>query len=289
MDIYAVLVNYNGVSDTIACVESLQKSTTPIRIIIVDNYSTDSSYETLYEKSKTYSFDLIKSKKNGGFAYGNNIGIRRALDLGADYILLINNDTLVVPDFLEHMLKGFEHHDVGLVTSLIMYEDQRDTIWAAGGKFDKHRMVGLSPYQGKSQKVIPASGYVDFASGCCMLIKRAVFDMAGLLPEEYFMYFEDLDYCLKIQHAGYRLWYEKQAVIYHKVSASSGGEDSPFSVFWLTKSHLRFIRTYKDECSLNGMEQLYIYARKIGKVIEYLLRGKKEQAKAIVKGLQTDG
>lgn len=285
MKIYAILVNYNGFSVTMECIKSLKMSNIPLNIIVVDNCSTDCSYEQLWIQSKEYAFEVIKTDRNGGFAYGNNIGIKRALSNSPEYILLINNDTVVEVDFLDKMLKGFVDRQVGLVTPLILYDGKRDLIWASGGVFDSHRMVGLSPWQGKDIEEKPNSGYVNFASGCSMLIKQEVFEKVGLLPEDYFMYFEDLDFCLMIQNAGYKLWYENDAIMYHKVSISSGGEDSPFSILWLTKSHVRFIKKYKDEYSLSFVNLFYIYVRKVGKILAYLSKGKIKQAKAVVKGL----
>jgi len=223
-----VLVNYNGADDTIDCVRSLKNlKFTDYRIIVVDNKSTDQSVKKLSMLSSDGSIVLLKAEENNGFSAGNNIGIHYALDtLRADYIWLLNNDTVVQEDSLTGLLEGFHHNDhVGVTTAKTYYYKNKSLIWYAGGNINKitsrteHWDYGKFEHQ-NNKKAKPIS--VTFASGCCMLIKKDVFSKIGDLDESYFLYEEDTDYCLRVTSGGYAIVYCPDAVIYHKVNASTG-------------------------------------------------------------------
>ena len=224
-----VLVNYNGADDTIECVRSLQNlDYKDYKIIIVDNKSCDDSIQKLQSLSKEKNIILLQTENNKGFSAGNNIGIRYALSqLNSDYVWLLNNDTIVSHNSLSELLKGFENiKDVGITTAKTYYWKNKKMIWYAGGSISRktartehwhYNEIELNDKQNKGNN-IP----VSFASGCCMLIKREVFEKVGNLDETYFLYEEDADYCLRIAAAGYTIIYRPSAVIYHKVNASTG-------------------------------------------------------------------
>ena len=185
-----ILVNYKNYKDTIKCLDSLKKVMYQnLSIIVVDNNSKDDSFEIL----KEYEDDRIivmESGFNGGFAFGNNFGIRKALENDSDYVLLLNNDTVVDSDFLMPLLQVAENDKhVGIVTSRIMFYPDTDRIWYAGGKVDWNNL--RANHCGLGEKIsekFSQKSTVDFASGCCMLIPKNTIKEVGLLPEEYFMY-----------------------------------------------------------------------------------------------------
>jgi Predicted glycosyltransferases len=281
-----ILLNYNGAEDTLECVKSLEKiNFENYSIIIVDNQSTDNSYNIIKE-NLGHKHVILSSGKNGGFAYGNNIGIRYALEQGADYVLLLNNDTLVEPDFLQELVKAAEEDDkVGLVTGKILYESKRNLIWYGGGRINWERFYG-EHFQGVDDKT-EVSRNVTFATGCLMLVKREVFNAVGLLPEEYFMYYEDVDFCAGLQEKGYLIRYVPTSVIYHKVSASTGEEESAFAVEWNTRNRLKFIRKYKKKIgSLSYIKlMLFFYTTRVITIVKYLLKAREDKVKALMKGL----
>lgn len=216
-----VLVNYNGCEDTIDCLNSLLTSTYDnILTIVVDNLSTDDSVEILKGKEKELRFTLICSPENNGFSAGNNIGIRFAFDHGCSHVLLLNNDTVVTPDFLTEMMK----YDDGktALTGTILYYWKKDKVWYGGGTVNK--FTGKTVHLHKEQTVeavgsIPES--VSFISGCEMLIPKRIVDSVGLMDEDYFLYGEDVDYSLRIGNHGFGLKYAPASIIFHKVSAST--------------------------------------------------------------------
>ncbi len=287
--IYVILINFNGYKDTIECVNSLKKiNYKNYKIIIVDNASSDDSLNVL--KEKVNDVTIIGSKKNLGFAGGNNLGIKYALDHNSDYIMLLNNDTLVKADFLDNMLKSFnKDSSIGLVGCKIMYYPEKNIIWYGGGYIDWFKFIGTHYGMGQVDKgQYDNEKEIDFMTGCCMLAKREVFEKAGLLSEDYFMYFEDVDFCVKIKNFGYKIWYNPGAVIYHKVGLSSGGEESPFSIKWCTKNRLLFMNHYKNNVSGFNfiLSNIFFYFTRIIRYFQYMIKGEKSKASSIIKGIR---
>ena len=240
-----ILLNYCNFRDTIACINSINGiDYNNYSVIVVDNHSPNNSVKEL-KKLENSHLQVLDSGKNGGFAYGNNLGISIALKQQADYVLLLNNDTLVTPDFLCKLLDCFNiNSHVGIATCRIMYNDDREKIWYAGGDIDWTNLraihFDINGYQFKQTKPIE----VNFASGCCMLISKECIQKTGILPEDYFMYCEDIDYCIKAKENGYSIIYNPTAVIYHCISSSGGGANSPFVVEWTNRSRRTFYRKY---------------------------------------------
>lgn len=287
--IYIILVNYNGYKDTIECVESLKRiNYSNYKIIIVDNASTNNSLNYLNKELKDCV--IINSKNNLGFAGGNNLGIEYALKNGADYVMLLNNDTLVDPKFLDNMVNlSIEDDKIGIVGCKIMYYPQKDIIWYGGGFINWFKFIGehygikeIDKGQCDKQKEI------DFMTGCCMLIKKEVFEKTGLLSDEYFMYYEDVDFCIKVKDAGYKIWYDPTAVIYHKVGLSGGGEESEFSIKWITRNKMFFMKKYKNKVNKLSflLTNTYFYTTRMIRYLQYKIKGKNSKAEAICQGIK---
>ena len=241
-----ILLNYCNYKDTIACVETLKKiEYSNYLIIIVDNHSPNESLEKLNEL-KDSQIRIVDSGKNGGFAYGNNIGIQCALENGSDYVLLINNDTLVEPDFLSKLVdNGVYKANGDIISCRIMYNFDRNKVWYAGGEIDWNNLrathLGINEKTDLNDKMRE----ISFVSGCCMLISRSCIERVGMLPEEYFMYYEDMDYCQHAKEEGAKLIYVPSSVIYHCVSASGGGSNSSFVIEWNNRARRKFYKKYK--------------------------------------------
>lgn len=220
--VYIVLLNYNGWKDTIDCVQSLKKvNYDNFETIIVDNFSMDDSLIHIRENCKEEI--ILESKTNLGFAGGNNIGIQYALDAKADYVLLLNNDTTVEPDFLDELVKAAEQDKrIGAVGGKIYYYDNPDTIWYAGAKINtftgKTRHIGVDERDNGQYDKMQETGYI---TGCLMLLKAEVIRKVGLMDDRYFLYYEETDWNVRIRQHGYKIVYAPKAVIYHKVSSST--------------------------------------------------------------------
>lgn len=283
-----ILVNYKNYKDTLQCLESLDKVNYPnLSIIVVDNDSKDESVEIL----KRYANDRVKivgSGYNGGFAYGNNFGIKMALENGSDYVLLLNNDTKVDKDFLTPLVQVTDNDEkVGIVSSRIMFYPEVDKIWYAGGRVDwsNLRAIHYGLKETISEKYLKNCD-VDFASGCCMLIPKRVFEEVGMLPEEYFMYYEDMDYCIQVVDKGFKIKYVPESVVYHFVSSSSGGDGSPFTIEWQSRARRMFWEKYKSRFSI--MRKIYVPVKCDCRTIIKCLLGKNgaNNIRAYIKSFQ---
>lgn len=285
-----ILLNYCGTEDTLNCIASLEQiEYDNYEILVVDNASPDNSYEILKEALKDTPHTLLKSEFNGGFAKGNNIGIEYAMNHGADYVLLLNTDTLVEKDFLTNLMECYENYpEAGIVGSKILYESKRDYIWYGGGDIDFKRFYGYHyGEKHRDEGQYDKECEVNFITGCVMLIGRDVIKKVGGLPEEYFMYFEDADYCVQVKDAGYKLYYCPNAIVYHKVSASTGGEESPFGIKWGTRNRIIFMSKFKNKVSkINYLKaNIFFYLTRIIKALSYFSHGKFEKVKALKEGI----
>ncbi|MGL5965538.1 MAG: glycosyltransferase family 2 protein, partial [Fusobacteriaceae bacterium] len=222
-----ILVNYCGFEDSVEAIESLKKQKTKneYKIVLVDNCSTDDSYQKLEKKYKGDSLvDVILSDKNGGFSYGNNFGIKYAIEkYNSEYFLLINNDTVsnedIIDKFMEHYLKN---ENVGILTGKIYYYSQKNILWYAGGKLDKKR-AGARHLGSEEVDSLKYSQQIeiDFATGCLMFFSKNLLLEIGYLPEEYFMYFEDVDFSWATVNSNKKIIYLPDVKIWHKIGRSS--------------------------------------------------------------------
>lgn len=229
-----VISNYNGWQDTVQCLESLQKQTyRDFEIILLDDASTNDSVQRL-QKHLTENTVFLPQEANVGFAAANNVGMRRALADGCDWVLLLNNDTVAAPDFLETLLRETPAGAVSCPKMLFL--DPPDEIWFAGGELD--RATGKVRHLGGHEKDGPAFAekkQVSFITFCCVLLPRQVIEQVGFLDETLFMYCEDVDYCIRLADAGVPLWFLPDARIWHKAGGSAGGM---LSVYYITRNTL---------------------------------------------------
>lgn len=287
--VFIILLNYNGYKDTIEAVESLENITYKnYEIVIVDNDSTDNSFEMLKEKLNN-KHHLIPSGKNNGFAFGNNVGIKFALENGADYVLLINNDTTVEEDFLDHLVYSIEKDEkIGISTGLILNYYDKNKIWFDGGELNWDKFYGYHINENKLlSEVNLKQRDITFATGCLMLIKSDVINKIGLLPEEYFMYYEDVDFCANLQNNNYKIYYNPKSIIYHKISAASGEAESPFAVEWNNRNRIKFMKKYKNNVTKYKYVKslLYFYCTRFIKIVEYAVKGRFDKVKSLLKGI----
>lgn len=272
-----IILNYNGHKDTIACFKSLQKITYQnYDVIIVDNDSPDKSMDKIIEYMKNNDIDydfylspgdamcetsvtskvhLIQSGENKGYGHGNNIGIKYALQNNADYILVLNNDTIVTPDFLEPMVTMCENDkNIGIASGKILFYDKPDTIWFNGGSYSPcTAKVKHFNFNEKDIGQVPKEP-ITFISGCMWLIPRKTFEKVGYINEDYFMYVEDLEFCQRVLKNNLLLNISTSAIVYHKAGSSAGGHLSEFSIYWMAKNKIKFIKN-----NINIACRLYSY------------------------------
>lgn len=283
-----ILVNYNGWKDTIECLYSLEKvNYKNFEVVVVDNASTDKSVEELikYGDNANIQYQLIVEKENLGFAGGNNVGIRYALKQNFSYFLMLNNDTLVDSDFLNELLKPFKNNKVGATIGEIYYAFNPRMIWYAGGEIDKR---SLKPSHDRFKEIEDEHKseirQVSFATGCCLFCSKECLEKTGLWSEDYFLYEEDVDLSLRILQANFLIVYNSDAIIYHKVSASTG-KTNGFTEIYQIRNRLWLIEKY-----MSGISKILAYFYTVLMALnrvrkkEYSLRPMLEGIRAFTRG-----
>ena len=258
-----VILSFNGEKDTLECLKSIKNLKTDgfkLLTIVVDNGSTKAlNLGNFQFPISNFQFKLIRNEENLGFSGGNNVGIRYALKKNADYICILNNDTIVDQSLIEELLKLAQSNErIGIVVPKIYFakgfefhknrykeEERGRVIWYAGGVMDWRNAIGAhrgvdEVDHGQYKKVQET----DFASGCCMFVKREVFEKIGFFDEKYFLYYEDNDLSQRAKREGFRIIYSPKAVLWHKNAGSAGGSGSKLQDYYITRNRLLFGMRY---------------------------------------------
>ena len=214
--VYVIVVNYNGVKYLKTCLFSIEKQTYPnYETIVVDNASTDNSEE--YVRQHFPKITFIQAQRNLGFAEGNNLAIKLALDQKADYVFLVNNDTEFAIDLVEKLIKTAERDDsIGIVGPAVFDLKNKKSLQEMGMAIDKFGYA-------LALKNLSDKDCVFFVSGCAIMIKSELISRMGFFDESYFMFAEDLDLCWRSRLAGYRIIVNENARIYHASGGSISG------------------------------------------------------------------
>jgi GT2 family glycosyltransferase len=320
-----VILNWNGWADTIECLESVYQLDYPeYDVIVVDNGSQDESIQKIREycsgriqvKSPFFQYDqeekpikireyartdifkaereprpgrclfLIKNERNYGFAEGNNIGIQCALHTcEADYVLLLNNDTVVDPSLLSELINAVKDHEkAGVAGPTLYYYSDPTRIQAAGGIINWWTGKTKERRRGEIDRGQYDKREVDYIPGCALLIKREVLEAVGVLDPVYFAYFEETDFCVRCSRKGFTSVYIPQGKVWHKIARSTGGEFSPHMAYYFVRNRYIFIKKYCQ--GLKRVTASLFYAGwGARKLIVYTLKGKAPVVKSILHGV----
>ncbi len=238
-----IVLNWNGEKDTLACLASLTRLDYPAyEIIVIDNGSVDNSVPAI--RANYPQVTLIENNDNMGYVGGNNIGLEYARRAGANFALLLNNDTEVDPKFLGLLVKAAQEDPaVGIAGPTIYYFGQPATVWSAGGVIDwtqgSTRMVGLNEIDQGQFGAAPRP--VDFVTGCALLIRMTLVDQIGPLDARFFAYYEEVEWCVRAARAGFRICLVPTAKIWHKISPLAR-EASPQVHYYMTRNKLLFLK-----------------------------------------------
>lgn len=221
MTLWFVIVNFNGWEDTIKCLQSFEVLHGQAQFILVDNASTEDLCAEL-----RHSFpwcDIIREEKNGGWAGGNNAGLRYALERNADWIVLLNNDTTVSPTIVSELKTAIERYPkYGIIGPVINHMDEPDQIMTDGCLFNRPGSPGFFD----RLEVVPSITdpltitEVDIVNGCCLAVSREVCDKIGLIDDKFFLIHEESDFCLRAREAGYKCGVINRSLVLHKGSSS---------------------------------------------------------------------
>ena len=234
---------WNQVEKTLACLETVFKLTyTQFDVVLVDNGSKDELREQVRQWYP--QVEIIRSETNLGFAAGFNLGLRLAMIQGYDYIFLINNDTLLASDCLTMLVDGAQvRPNAALLTAKIYYASDPNRIWTVGGSSNKLLLEVKDVARGQldvGQWETPSK--IEFAPLCGVLLNTHCLSEVGLLDELFFLYYEDMEFCHRLRRMKYELWLMPQARMWHEVSASSGGSNTPTERYWMALSSGLYFR-----------------------------------------------
>jgi GT2 family glycosyltransferase len=276
----AIVLNWCKESDTAACLESLAATHYDgLRVLLVDNGSPDGSGERLHARFP--DVDFLQTGSNLGYAGGNNRGIRRALDAGSDYLLILNNDTVVDADCVDALVRASEDTGAPVVAPLIVYFDEPDRIWYGGGAFSRTRALGRHVNEnelvGSRQRRRPTT----FVCGCCFLVRADIARLCGGFDESFFAYVEDVELSLRLVEAGIDMVYEPSALVLHRVARRASG--TPFQIRQRDRNRRRLVRLHYDVLSRIRFA-MWFYPTRLMHLLRYSAQRDWHRARAIVDG-----
>ena len=277
-----ITVNYNGLNDTCALIDSIPFNE-DMEVIVVDNGSRENEASML--QTRYPHIKAIRSDQNLGFAGGNNLGIKVAK---GKYFYLINNDTVFKYFNPQVLIKRLETSPkIGVVCPKIRFAWDTNPIQFTGYTplstiTVRNRAIGFGE---EDNGQYDTTHQTPYAHGAAMMLKREVIDKVGLMPECYFLYYEELDWSMMINRAGYEIWYDPASTIYHKESQSTG-QNSPLRTYYITRNRLLLVKR-----NYTGMKKClaYIYLQMIvanRDILRFIIKGRTDLIKATVKGLQ---
>ena len=281
IEVSIITINYNGLKDTCELIETIP-SNDNLEVIVVDNASKNQEADIISQRFPYVK--VIKSDKNLGFAGGNNLGIKAAQ---GRYLFLVNNDTIFKDFNIQALINRAESSDkIGVVCPKIRFAWEPQPIQFTGytelSKITiRNRAIGFGK---KDHGQYDMAHPTPYAHGAAMLIKREAIEKVGLMPECYFLYYEELDWSMMFTRAGYQIWYEPKCTIYHKESQATG-QNSPLRTYYITRNRLLLVRRnwkgltkYLSYCYLTGL-----VAPK--DILKFTLQGRMDLVKAVIKGV----
>ncbi len=279
-----ITINYDHLSDTVEFLESARGLSYPnIEIIVVDNNSPrEKPTEEIKKRFPEVTF--IQSEKNLGFAGGNNLGLQKAK---GDYFFLLNNDTVLPKGFLEPIVNFMqEHSDAGMASPKVLYPDGL-TLQYAGATAISH-LTGRGKRLGLFEKDTGRYNrnyQTELGHGAALIVPSHVVKRAGLMPELYFLYYEEHDWCEQVKRLGYKMYYIGESHIIHKESISTGGDESPLKVYYLTRNRLIFMRRNSTGIEFVAGLMFFFFFSTPKAMFKYLIKGKFRLMKAFLRGI----
>jgi len=266
--VFIVILNWNGKEDTLACLESVRRiDYANYEVVVVDNASSDGSAEAI--RSLFPEVTVIETGNNLGYAGGNNVGLRYAIKNGSSYILILNNDTVVDPKIIVELVKASkDKSDIGIFSAKIYYHARPKLIWYAGVKWqdNRYRFKHIGQKEIDDGRLFNSIKEVDYACGCAFFIRSNLLAKIGLFDENYFLTYEEADLCYRARRYGIRSYFVPKAKLWHKVSVSFGGENSPLFTYFMVRNRLLWAEKY-----LSLPKRLSLYWQTIKDIFRIIL------------------
>ena len=283
--VYIVILNTNRRDDTLACLESLSKSTYQnLKIIVLDNSSADGSVEAI--RSAFHDVQIINLTENLGYAGNNNVGIEEAIKYGADWVLVLNEDTILDPDCLAELVRvGEGDPKIGAVGPMVYHHNEPTVIQSAGGMLGKYWQ---SQHLGQNEDdtgQFQSPHKVEWISGCAILVRRAAIENAGMLDASFFIYWEETEWCIRISRNGWKIVHVPQAKIWHK-GVQRDYQPKPSFTYYGTRNQLLTLSKHKAPLGVqNFCNWMQIARTLVSWSVKPKWKDKREHRNAMWKGV----
>lgn len=266
-----IILNYNGSNDTINCVKSIRNIDVTNEIIVVDNYSDDKDYNNLKTNISNEAI-ILRTKRNLGYAGGNNVGIMKALELNCNYICVLNNDTIITKDVFTPCIEELENDQKLAFISPAIIDYNTGMVQVAGSSVNPTTGIVKNYNINKNPKVLNKYIYCDYVSGACIMCRRELITINGFIPESYFLFFEETEWCLLAKKRGYKNLCLASTMILHKGSASISTV-SGLQTYLMLRNRLAFMRRNSNCIFVSLLIYKFMCAREFTK---YLLTHQKK-------------
>lgn len=282
--VYIVILNTNRRADTLACLESLSKSTYDnLKIIVLDNSSTDGSVDAI--RSSFTDVQIINLSENLGYAGNNNVGIREAMKQRADWVLVLNEDTILDPDCLTELIKvGESDPKIGIVGPMVYHHNEPDVIQSAGGMLGKYWQSQHLGQNELDQGQFRSPHAVEWISGCAILVRKDAIEQAGMLDASFFIYWEETEWCIRVSRGGWKILHVPQAKIWHK-GVQRDYQPKPSFTYYGTRNHLLTLSKHKAPWSVRFYNWMQIFRTLASWSIKPQWKHKREHRNAMWRGV----
>jgi len=278
-NVTAIVLNWCNEPDTAACLDSLAASRyDALTVLLVDNASPDGSGDRLHARFPNLPY--LQTGSNLGYAGGNNRGMERAIELGADYLLVLNNDTLVDPDCVARLVATAESTAAAVAAPQIRYFDAPDRVWYGGGTFSRARALGLHRLAAAPAASGSATA-VSFVTGCCFLIRADTVQSLGGFDESFFAYVEDAELSVRLAAAGLTMLYEPSAKVLHRIAPAA--PDTPFQIRQRDRNRRRLVDRHYGRRE-RAVFALWFYPTRLVHLARFVATGDRARARAIIDG-----
>jgi GT2 family glycosyltransferase len=281
--VVTVILNTNRKDDTLACLTSLAESTYPrVHTMVLDNASTDGSVEAIV--SNFPGIEIVHLGENLGYAGNNNVGIALAMERGADWVLVLNEDTILAPECIQRLVDTGESDALaGMVGPLVLHADEPGVIQSAGGFLTRRwDAVHIGQNQDKDGQFTEPRN-VDWLSGCALLVRRQMIESVGMLDEQFFYYWEEVDWCLRSRSRGWTLVHEPRAELWHK-GVQRDYEPTPNVAYYNTRNRLLLMHKHRAPISARVATTLHLVRTALSMSIRPRWRTSRPHRNALLQG-----
>lgn len=294
-----ITINYHGAADTVACIKSLLASAVPLAIVVVDNTPNDPELESAL--SFCPEVTIVYAPENLGFGRGNNLGIRWALEhTDCEYFLVLNNDAVIMPDSINELEVSMAlHPSVGIMVPRISYLDHPELLWYGGGDIDWRRGSAKTPGINNDADAVLAMTERDvtFATGCALFVRRTVFEKIGGFDPRFFMYEEDVEFCLRASDNSIRIRYIPHSLVLHMCQGSLQNKEEIYESFWDVKNpklsfyafHIirnRLLNMYSHAHGINVLLFMFFFPLYLlRRAIPFFIGGRFDAIQSMIRGI----